>query len=121
MLERSSFCPSTGKPYCKVKFKAPGLILAASGAETETETRLFGVFSSTYHTVLVFTSDTASSTDVLEALRGTPEMSFGYRGYLAVKGEKKVIVVGPDGVVGAIVHSAEGWGHTFLKISPSSR
>ena len=119
---------------------APGLVVAASLAET----RLFDVFSPTYHTVLVFTPDAASSVDVLEALRRYPGVirlvivlpqpegsevttvaqadvvvdygGHAYRAYLAVKGEKKVIVVRPDGVVGAIVRGVEGVGAYFSKI-----
>ena len=120
---------------------APGLVVAASS--TETETRLFDVFSSTYHTVLVFTQDVASSTDVLEALRKYPggvirpvvilpqdsdatavaqadvvvdHGGHAYRGYLAVEGETKVVVVRPDGVVGAIVRGVEGVELYFSKI-----
>ena len=122
---------------------APGLILAASGAET----RLFDVFSPTYHTVIVFSPDVASSMDVLEASRKYPgdvirsmivlpqgseattvtradvvvdQGGHAYRGYLAMKGEKKVIVVRPDGVVGAIVHGTEGVEAYFSRVFISS-
>ena len=118
---------------------APGLIPTANGAET----RLFDVFSATYHTVLVFTPDASATTDILEVLRRYPEGvvrpvivlpqgsntttvgqvdvvvddgGHAYRAYLAVKGEQKVVVVRPDGVVGAIVHGAEGVGAYFGKI-----
>ncbi|KAG8213559.1 hypothetical protein J3R82DRAFT_10212 [Butyriboletus roseoflavus] len=118
---------------------APGLVVAASSAET----KLFDVFSPTYHTVLVFAPDAATSVDILEALRRyhgdvirpvivLPQGSevttvaqadivvdhsgHAYRGYLAVKGEKKVVVVRPDGVVGAIVRGVEGVGAYFVKI-----
>ena len=122
-----------------------GLVVAqdAGRVETETETRLFDVFCPTHHTVLVFAPDVASSTDVLEVLRKYPrdivrpvivlgqgsEVTTGaktdaiidrdghaYRAYLAVKGETRVVVVRPDGVVGAIVHGAEGVGAYFNKI-----
>ena len=123
---------------------APGLVVAASGTEAETtQTRLFDVFSPTCHTALVFTQDAASSTDVLEALREYPgdvirpvivlpqgsevtavpqadivvdHGGHAYRGYLAVKGERKVVVVRPDGVVGAIVRGVEGVGRYFSNI-----
>ncbi|KIK98566.1 hypothetical protein PAXRUDRAFT_133959 [Paxillus rubicundulus Ve08.2h10] len=36
------------------------------------------------------------------------EAGHAYRAYLAVKGEMRVVVVRPDGVVGAIVHGSEG-------------
>jgi len=111
-----------------------GLVVAQATGEVET-TRLFDVLSPVYHTVLVFAPDATSSTDVLEVLRKYPgnvihpaivlpqgsDVTTGaevdvvldrgghaYRGYLAEKGEKKVVVVRPDGVVGATVHGAEG-------------
>jgi hypothetical protein len=120
-----------------------GFIVPQATGAAETETRLFDVFSAIQHTVLVFVLDAASSTDVLEVLMRYPrdvirpvivlaqdsEVTTGaqadvvvdrgghaYRAYLAVKGEKKVVVVRPDGVVGAIVHGAEGVGAYFAKI-----
>jgi len=124
---------------------APELGLVGARATGGAETRLFDVFCPIYHTVLVFAPDAASSTDVLEVLRRYPgdiirpvivlaqgsEVTTGaqagvtvvvdrgghaYRGYLAVKGEKKVVVVRPDGVVGAIVHGAEGAEAYFANI-----
>ena len=121
---------------------APGLVVAPTSTETEAKTRLFDVFSPTYHTVLVFTPDVISSTDVLEASRRYPEAvirlvivlpqdsgvavaqadvvvdrgGHAYRGYLTAKGEKRVVVVRPDGVVGAIVHGAEGVETYFSRI-----
>ena len=118
---------------------APGLVVLASGAET----RLFDVFSATYHTVLVFTPDASATTDTLEVLRRYPEGvvrpvivlpqgseattvgqvdvvvdqgGHAYPAYLAVRAEQKVIVVRPDGVAGAIVHGAEGVAGYFGKI-----
>ena len=122
-----------------------GLVGAQATNGAETETRLFDVFCPVYHTVLVFAPDVASSTDVLEVLKRYPgdvirlvivlaqgsevttaaqagvtvvvdRGGHAYRGYLAVKGEKKVVVVRPDGVVGAIVHGAEGVGAYFANI-----
>jgi hypothetical protein len=120
-----------------------GFIVPQTTGGAGTETRLFDVFSAIHHTVLVFVPDVASSTDVLEVLRRYPrdvirpvivlaqgsEATTGaqadvvvdrgghaYRAYLAVKGEKKVVVVRPDGVVGAIVHGADGVGAYFAKI-----
>lgn len=118
--------------------RAPDSPVAALGG---VETRLFDVFSPTNHTVLVFAPDPTAMTGILEALRKypvdvirpvivLPEGSEGitvgqvdvvidngghaYRAYLA-KGEK-VIVVRPDGVVGAIVHHAEGVDAYFARI-----
>lgn len=120
---------------------APGLVFVASGAET----RLFDTVSTTYHTVLVFTPDTSTLTDILEVLRrypwdvirlliilpqGSAEMStnagktdvvvdqggHACRAYFALEGEQKVVVVRPDGVVGAIVHGAQGVGAYLNKI-----
>ena len=112
---------------------APGLIVAANGVKTET--RLLDVFGATHHTVLVFTPDAWTTTGILEVLKGYPrdvirpvivlpqgsvartvakvdtivdQGGHAYRAYLAVKGARKVVVVRPDGVAGAIVHGAEG-------------
>ena len=120
-----------------------GLIMPQATGGAETKTRLFVVFHPTHHTVLVFAPDSASSMDVLEVLGRYPgdvirpvivlaqdsEVTIGaqadvvvdrgghaYRAYLAVRGEQKVVVVRPDGVVGAIVHGAEGVGAYFAKI-----
>ena len=120
---------------------APGLVMAVDGAKTET--RLFDMFSPTYHTVLVFTPDAAPSVDVLEALRRYPGdmirpvivlpqdsevrtftqadvvVDYGghaYRAYLTAAGKKKVVVVRPDGVVGAIVRGVEGVRAYFVNI-----
>ncbi|KAG9316190.1 hypothetical protein JVU11DRAFT_2214 [Chiua virens] len=120
---------------------APGLVMDSSGGETET--RLFDIFSAVRHTVLVFVPDAASSTDILEGLQRYPKdvirpvivlpqgsevtavaqgdvvadrQGHAYRAYLAVRGERKVVVVRPDGVAGAIVHGVEGLGKYFSKI-----
>ena len=119
------------------------LVVAQATGEAEMGTRLFDVFRPIYHTVLVFAPDAASVADVLEVLKRYPEDvvrlvivlaqgskvttraqadvavdrgGYAYRAYLAVKGEKRVVVVRPDGVVGAIVHGAEGVGRYFGKI-----
>ncbi|KAF8550669.1 hypothetical protein OG21DRAFT_383284 [Imleria badia] len=120
-----------------------GLVVAQATDGADMTTRLFDVFCPIYHTVLVFAPDAASAADVLEVLKRYPgdvvrpvivlaqgsEVTTGaqadvvvdrgghaYRAYLAVKGEKRVVAVRPDGVVGAIVHGAEGVGHYFGKI-----
>ena len=120
-----------------------GLVAAQATHGAETETRLFDVFCPVYHTVLLFAPDAAASADVLEVLKRYPgdvirpvivlqqgsEVTAGaqadviidrgghaYRGYLAVKGERRMVVVRPDGVVGAMVRGAEGVGAYFAKI-----
>lgn len=122
---------------------APGLGVVANFSGWRT--RLFDVFSPSYHTVLVFTSDVSVTTGILEALRRYPVDviqvvvvlpqgskgtsaavgqvyvmvdggGHGYRAYLAVRGEQKVVVVRPDGVTGAIVRGAEGLGVYFARI-----
>ena len=127
-----------------------GLVVAQDAGGADTETRLFDVFCPTRHTVLVFAPDVTSPADVLEVLRKCPrdivrpvivlgqgsEVTTGaeadvvfdrdghaYRAYLAVKGETRVVVVRPDGVVGAVVHGAAGVEAYFSKIfvlTPSS-
>ena len=120
------------------------LVVAQATGGMEMATRLFDVFRPVYHTVLVFAPDAGSAGDVHEVLKRYPgdvvrpvivltqgsEVTTGvqvvdvvvdqgghaYRAYLAGQGEKKVVVVRPDGVLGAIVHGAEGVGHYFSKI-----
>ena len=120
---------------------ASGLTLVSNGVERETT--LFDVFSATYHTVLVFTPDPTRTMGTLEVLKGYPrdvirpvvvlpqgsvaktvakvdtivdQGGHAYRAYLAVKGARKVVIVRPDGVAGAIVHGAEGVRAYFDKI-----
>jgi len=120
-----------------------GLVAAQATRGAETETRLFDVFCPVYHTVLLFVPDVAASADVLEVLKRYPgdvirpvivlpqgsEVTPGaqadviidrgghaFRGYLAVKGKKRVVVVRPDGVVGAMVRGAEGVGAYFANL-----
>ncbi|KAF9219598.1 hypothetical protein BS17DRAFT_804337 [Gyrodon lividus] len=50
----------------------------------------------------------SSDTDTQDVGVLVDEAGHAYRAYLAVKGERKVVVVRPDGVVGAIVRGAEG-------------
>ncbi|KAF9239162.1 FAD binding domain-containing protein [Melanogaster broomeanus] len=118
---------------------APGLRLNADDGATS----LFAVFSPKLHTVLVFGPDVESAADVIDALSTYPrtalhlvvvlpqasettvisevdvlvdEAGHAYRGYLAAKGERRVVAVRPDGVVGAMVHGAEGVTAYFEKI-----
>ena len=51
---------------------------------------------------------TESSTVTLEADVVIDAAGHAYHAYLTEKGEKKVVVVRPDGVAGAIVRGAEG-------------
>jgi hypothetical protein len=111
----------------------PGLSVVRAGAGI-TETRFFDLFKATYHTVLVFGPDVGSVEDVIDALSSYSQdiirlvvvlpqdavatesradvvvdvAGHAYRVYLAEKGEKKVVVVRPDGVTGAIVCGTEG-------------
>lgn len=118
---------------------ATGLVVATSGAET----KLFDVFNATCHTVLAFTPDVSTATnipivlgrypmDVIRLVVVLPQGSKGtaaaqaevvidhsghaYRAYLAVGVEQKVVVVRPDGVAGAIVRGVEGVKAYFDKI-----
>lgn len=125
---------------------APELGVDRAIGDGGAQTRLFDVFCPIYHTVLVFTPDVTFSKDVLEVSRKYPgevvraviilpqgsevtgetnaaqadvvvdHGGHAYRAYLAVKGEKKVVVVRPDGVVGAMVHGVEGVEQYFSKI-----
>ena len=119
------------------------LVVAQTTGGAETATRLFDVFCPIYHTVLVFAPDAESAADALEVLKRYPrdvvrpvialaqgsEVTTGaqadvvvdrgghaYRAYSMVKGEERVVVVRPDGVLGAIVRGAGGVGHYFGKI-----
>jgi 2-polyprenyl-6-methoxyphenol hydroxylase-like FAD-dependent oxidoreductase len=115
---------------------APELRVGADGGATS----LFAVFSPKQHTVLVFGPDVASATDILGTLSTYPrapvrlvvvlpqgsaasevdvlvdEAGHAYRGYLAERGDRRVVVVRPDGVVGAMVRGAEGVTAYFEKI-----
>ncbi|KAH7925920.1 hypothetical protein BV22DRAFT_1033415 [Leucogyrophana mollusca] len=99
-------------------------------------TRLFDVFRPAYHSVLVFAPDSASAAPLLSALSQydssvlrsavvlpssaapsststadltlVDEGGYAYGGYLVKEGETRVVVVRPDGVVGAIVSGVQG-------------
>jgi hypothetical protein len=102
---------------------APGLTVVKAGAQVS-ETRFFDLFKATYHTVLVFGPDVGSTEDIIGVLSSysrdiirtvasevdvvVDAAGHAYRAYLTEKGEKKVVVVRPDGVAGAIVRGAEG-------------
>ena len=131
---------------------APNLIPVTSTAETpsgESGVRLFDIFASTYHTVLIFTPSPSVPVvrQVLSVLKEVEkkvneklvkplvilppgsegeievgeEILVDHAGharsaYVVDKGETKVIVVRPDGVVGAVVRGGEGVGKYFNKI-----
>ena len=120
---------------------------ASELADKETTTRLFDVFGSSWHTVLVF-SDTADQYEpVLRSLVGYPKgtirsaiihrsgltvpthvdgaqfiledrQGYAHDAYAVTNG--CVVVVRPDGVVGAIVRGVEGLGRYFKGIFGST-
>ncbi|KAF9235939.1 hypothetical protein BU15DRAFT_89358 [Melanogaster broomeanus] len=111
---------------------APNLVKVGTSGE---ETRLFDIFQPYCHTVLIFSSDEGYVGAVLSAIpkfdksvirsvaivaaSGTLPSAAGaelvvrdqnahaHSAYLVTDGENKVVVVRPDGAVGAIVHGAE--------------
>ncbi|KAG2121921.1 FAD binding domain-containing protein [Suillus clintonianus] len=114
---------------------APNLLQVGSG-ESDQKT-LFGLYRPWLHTVLVFVPSLEDSSPVLGALEAydksvvqsavilpsstpvTPvaspadlvlvdQESHAHSAYLVEAGQMKVFVIRPDGVVGAIVHGAEG-------------
>ncbi|KAH7920685.1 hypothetical protein BV22DRAFT_1039541 [Leucogyrophana mollusca] len=105
---------------------APGL-----RAQDGTTTKLFDIYRPWYHTVLVFGPDAAQSLGkydpslvrlvvVLPASGAGTHSGYGadmvlvdeeryaHSAYLVKEGDAKVVVIRPDGVVGAIVHNLEG-------------
>ncbi|KAG1829222.1 FAD binding domain-containing protein [Suillus subalutaceus] len=85
------------------EFAVPGKPINAygvGGGESGVKT-LFGLYRPWYHTVLVFAPSHADATPDLGE-------NHAYSAYLVEAGQTKVFVVRPDGVVGAIVHGAEG-------------
>ncbi|KAG2147740.1 FAD binding domain-containing protein [Suillus bovinus] len=109
------------------------------------ETTLFGLYRPWYHTVLVFAPSHADATLILGMLEAyntnivrpvvvlppsasvTPIASsaflvlvdqegYAYSAYLVETGQTRVFVIRPDGVIGAIVHGAEGVKKYFSRI-----
>ncbi|KAG1882163.1 FAD binding domain-containing protein [Suillus subluteus] len=102
------------------------------------KTTLFGLYRPWYHTVLVFAPGLADATPILGALEAydknvvrsavvlpssasmTPVLvdreGYAHSAYLMEADQMKVFVIRPDGVVGAIVHGAEGVKKYFSKI-----
>ncbi|KAJ7031985.1 FAD binding domain-containing protein [Mycena alexandri] len=120
---------------------ASGLI--HSGSE-DTPTTLFSVFRASSHTVLLFGSDAPTRAQIAEAVGQFPtglvrmvevlpqghssgdvtgsvlilqdREGHAYKGYKLQPDEFTVVVVRPDGVVGAVARSAEGVKRYFQKI-----
>ncbi|KAF7366385.1 FAD-binding-3 domain-containing protein [Mycena sanguinolenta] len=117
---------------------APGLVRAGSEG---VPTRLFSIFSVEMHTVLLFGGDDIARAEVLsrlpkEAVRAVLLLPQGqtatdgsssalvledraghaYAGYGMRVDELTVVIVRPDGVVGAVVIDAEGMERYFRKI-----
>ncbi|KAG1734178.1 FAD binding domain-containing protein [Suillus lakei] len=119
-------------------------MLQVGCAESDVTT-LFGLYRPWYHTILVFAPSLADATPILGALEicdksvvrsavvlpslasVTPFASpddlvlvdqegYAYSAYLMEAGQTKVFVIRPDGVIGAIVHGAEGVKKYFSKI-----
>ncbi|KAG2118485.1 FAD binding domain-containing protein [Suillus clintonianus] len=122
---------------------APNMLLVGRG-ESDVKT-LFGLYRPWYHTILVFAPSLADASPIMEALEEwdksvvrlavvlpssapvTPAASpadlvlvdqegHAYSAYLMEVGQTKVFVIRPDGVVGAIVHGAEGVKKYFSNI-----
>ncbi|KAG2072269.1 hypothetical protein BDR04DRAFT_416961 [Suillus decipiens] len=122
---------------------APNMLHVGSG-ESGVKT-LFGLYRPWYHTVLVFAPSHGDATPILSALEAydtsvvrsavvlpssasvtsvsspadfvlVDQESHAYSAYLVEAGHTKVFVIRPDGVVGAIVHGAEGVKKYFSKI-----
>ncbi|KAG2079204.1 hypothetical protein BDR04DRAFT_1112476 [Suillus decipiens] len=122
---------------------APNMLDVGSG-KSDVKT-LFGLYRPWYHTVLVFAPSHGDATPILGALEAydtsvvrsavvlpssasvtsvtspadfvlVDQESHAYSAYLVEAGQMKVFVIRPDGVVGAIVHGAEGVMKYFSKI-----
>ena len=108
-------------------------------------TTLFGLYRPWYHTVLVFAPSPADATPILAALESCDksvvrsavmlpssapvadvaspadlvfldQRDHAYSAYLVEASQTKVFVIRPDGVIGAIVHGADGVKKYFSKI-----
>ncbi|SJL13731.1 uncharacterized protein ARMOST_17179 [Armillaria ostoyae] len=115
---------------------APGLVFVDDSSR---KTSLFDVFGSSYHTVLVFSDESAA---VLDALRSYPAGTvksvviaphqpagailadhvlvdadgYAYKHYKIAEKITKVVVVRPDGIIGALVSGVEGLKRYFKEI-----
>jgi len=122
---------------------APNLLHVGPG-ETDVKT-LFSLYRPWYHTVLVFAPSPADATPILTALESydkgvirsavilpssvpttrvasaadlvlLDQEGHAYSAYVVEATEIKVFVIRPDGVIGAIIHGAEGMKKYFSKI-----
>ncbi|KAJ7120993.1 FAD binding domain-containing protein [Mycena epipterygia] len=119
---------------------APELVRAGDAASTH----FFAVFRTSVHTVLVFGGDAAARAPIVDVLARLPEGTVrtvlvvpqgqtvtggdkfsevledrgghAYAGYSVTVHEVTVVVVRPDGVVGAVVSGADGVERYFQKI-----
>ncbi|KAG2033493.1 hypothetical protein BDR03DRAFT_984975 [Suillus americanus] len=132
--------------YLEAGDRAPDApnVVQVGGGESDVKT-LFGLYRPWYHTVLVFAPSHADATLILGALEPydksairsavilpssasvmsvassadlvlVDQESHAYSAYLVEAGQTKVFVIRPDGVIGAIVHGAEGVRKYFSKI-----
>ncbi|KAG2118464.1 FAD binding domain-containing protein [Suillus clintonianus] len=124
---------------------APDMLQVALGESDLDPKTLFGLYRPWYHTVLVFAPSHANAIPILGELEAydksvvrlavvlpssapaTPVASpadlvlidqegHAYSAYLVESDQTKVFVIRPDGVIGAIVHGAEGVKKYFSRI-----
>lgn len=122
---------------------APDLVEVKQASSAST--RLFDVFGSTHHTVLIFTSDASATRPVLEALQVLPPKAVrsaviypqstsrsppvahadsvlrdgkghAYKAYSCPTDGTTVVIVRPDGVVGGIVLGEDGLKQYFKTV-----
>ncbi|KAG0697640.1 FAD binding domain-containing protein [Suillus ampliporus] len=123
---------------------APNVLQVGRG-ETDVKT-LFGLYRPWYHTVLVFAPSLADAIPILGALEACDKSTvrtavilpssapvaavaspcadvvlidqegYAYSAHLVEANQTKVFVIRPDGVIGAVVHGAEGVKKYFSKI-----
>ncbi|KAG7445126.1 uncharacterized protein BT62DRAFT_951494 [Guyanagaster necrorhizus] len=115
---------------------APGLVFIDDSSH---KTSLFDVFGSSYHTVLIFSDE---NTALLDALKNYPTGiiksvvivpqrptgailadqvlvdgdGYAYKHYNMAEKLTKVVVVRPDGIIGALVSGVDGLNRYFKKI-----
>ncbi|KZT07594.1 monooxygenase [Laetiporus sulphureus 93-53] len=128
---------------------APGLVNVKSTDASEQPTSLFRIFSTTRHTILVFSPDSAHAGPALEALTSYPADAIqsvviylqdasstphvdganlslvdrdghAYSGYAVEKGGLTIVIVRPDGVIGAIARGVDGLKAYFRGIFTAS-
>lgn len=115
---------------------APGLVFAS---DSTCKTSLFDVFGSSFHTVLVFSDENAAVLDTLKCYpAGTVKSvvivphqptgailadyvlidgdGYAYKHYNIAAKSTKVVVVRPDGIIGALVSGVEGLKRYFKEV-----